>query len=255
MSYKIGFIGMVREQLEADLWGTLEHMAAIGYQGIEGGSIVAESPTETEANAARLRDLGLEVVALSCSHYQEDQLPTVIENAQRIGARYIADYWAGPETDDELKALAEQLERMAAACAEAGLTFIYHNHEHEFVPRFGDKGKRTMFDVLVEETEQLRFELDIAWCHFGGVDPVNLIRRVGHRVPVLHVKDLWDDHVRGHFCAVGVGKVPCFAAIEAAAAKGTGWMVVEQDRPGRLSALEGATASILNLREAGLRLP
>ena len=41
-------------------------------------------------------------------------------------------------------------------------------------------------------------------------------------------------------------------SIEAAANRGTQWMVVEQDQPGRLTHFESATASILNIREAGL---
>ena len=34
---KIGLIGIVNEESKQDLWGTMERVAAIGYQGIEGG--------------------------------------------------------------------------------------------------------------------------------------------------------------------------------------------------------------------------
>ncbi len=252
MTYKIGFIGMIKEALEADLWGALTQMATLGYQGVEGDVIVGDSPAATRENRQRLADLGMESVGLACSHYKEETLPQVIENAHLIGAPYIVDYWAGPKDNEELDQLAEQLERMAAACETAGLSFIYHNHEHEFIPKFGEKENRRMFDLLFEKTEKLQFELDIAWCHFGGADPITIIRRCGSRIPVLHVKDLADDAARGFFSAVGTGVVDCYGSIEAAAARGTRWMVVEQDRPGRLSPMESATASILNLREVGL---
>lgn len=252
VDYKLGFIGIVKEELEQDLWGTLEQMAKLGYQGVEGNAVVAETESATRENRRRLEDLGLSAVALPCSHYKEETLPQVIEQAHWIGAPFIADYWAGPKDQTELEELTETLERMATTVAEAGLRMIYHNHEQEFEPKFGPKANLRMFDYLCDHTEKLCFELDIAWCHFGGADPVAIIRRFGSRIPVLHVKDLSDDAARGYFSAVGVGVVDCFAAMEAAAARGTEWMVVEQDRPGRLSPMESATASILNIREAGL---
>jgi sugar phosphate isomerase/epimerase len=75
---------------------------------------------------------------------------------------------------------------------------------------------------------------------------------MGHRIPIIHVKDLLDLNVRGRFTSVGTGLVDCYGCIEAAAAKGTKWMVVEQDRPNNLTHFESAIASIYNLREVGL---
>lgn len=253
MGYKIGIIGMIREELEQDRWGTLKRIAEAGYRGIESPPWAR---TEDEAELAdcrkRLDDLGMEVVAINCSQYKEEELPATIERAKALGCGNIVTYWAGPESDDEAMKLAEQLERMATTCENEGLRFMYHNHDHEFAPGFGKNGKQCLLDLLRENTEKLTFELDIAWAQFGGSDPVELIRRMGDRVPVLHVKDIWDETVRGRFCAIGLGKVDCFGSIEAAAAKGTQWMVVEEDRPCLLSHYESAIASIYNIRESGV---
>ena len=252
MSYKIGLIGMIRDELQQDLWGTLKRMADWGYQGIEGGPFVSESPDEMAENRKRLADVGMELIALRCTHYDEAALDAAIRNAQALGARYLVDYWAGPETMEETLELAEQLERMAQRCRAEGIQMLYHNHEHEFQPRLGEKRDQCIFQVLWDHTEALNFELDVAWCHFGGDDPVAVLRRCGQRIPVLHIKDLSDDRIRGHFCAIGMGKVNCFGAMETAAVRGAEWMVVEQDSPGRLSHFDSALASILNIREAGL---
>jgi len=252
VSYKLGFVGMMRTELESDRWGTLKKMAEMGYQGFEGDFLIGTTDAETMENRRRLNDLGLECISLQCSHYKEDQLSATISNAQRLGASYIVDGWAGPQSDDELQSLTEQLERMATHCQREGLRFLYHNHEHEFQPGFGKGQSECMFDLLYRGTEKLCFELDIAWCHFGGVDPVTLLRRCGRRIPALHVKDLADDQRRGHFSVVGIGKVNCFGAIEAAVTKGANWIIVEQDWPGLLSEYESAQASMFNIREAGL---
>lgn len=253
MKHKIGLIGMINDALEHDFWGTLKEMSAYGYQGFESSILVDDDVEVMKENRRRMDDLGLETVALCCSQYNEDKLDYTIEAAHILGAKNIVSYWSGPESTEEALRLAEQFEGMALKCNRAGLDFIYHNHDHEFIPKYGEKGNECIFDLYYNNTERLKFELDIAWCTFGGADPVQVIRRCGERIPVLHVKDLSELHTRGFFCAVGMGKVNCFGAMEAAAARGTEWMVVEQDKPGNLSHYESALASILNIREAGLR--
>ncbi len=253
MNHKIGLIGMIKDELEKDLWGTLKHMSELGYQGIESSVLVDENKKIMQENRKKMDDLNLENVALCCSQYNEDNLGKVIEAAHILGTKYIVSYWSDPKTTDEALALAEQFERMAFVCNKEKIDFIYHNHEHEFVSKFGEKSNECIFDIYYKNTEKLKFELDIAWCTFGGADPVQVVKRCGERVPVLHVKDLSEVHTRGLFCAVGMGKVNCFETMEAASARGTKWMVVEQDQPGRLTHYESAIASILNIREAGLR--
>jgi sugar phosphate isomerase/epimerase len=253
MKHKIGLIGMINDELEQDLWGPLKNMSDLGYQGFESSMFVSDSKDEMKESRKKMDDLGMDTVALVCSHYNEENLGKTIEAAQILGSKYVVSYWSGPETTDEALALAEQFERMAVKCNEGGLDFIYHNHEHEFISKFGEKKNECIFDIYYKNTEKLKFELDIAWCTFGGADPVQVIRRCGERISVLHVKDLSELHTRGLFCAVGMGKVNCFGTMEAAAARGTEWMVVEQDKPGNLTHYESAMASILNIREAGLR--
>jgi sugar phosphate isomerase/epimerase len=253
MNHKIGLIGMIKEELEKDLWGTLKHMSDLGYQGIESPPLIDDDKKVMQESRKKLDDLGMETVAICCSQYNEDDLCKKIEVAKILGAKHIVSYWSGPETTDEALVLAEQFERMAVTCNKEGLDFIYHNHEHEFVSKFGEKNNECIFDIYYKNTEKLKFELDIAWCAFGGADPVQVVKRCGERIPVLHVKDLSELHTRGFFCSVGMGKVNCFETMEVAAARGVEWMVVEQDQPGRLTHYESAMASILNIREAGLR--
>jgi sugar phosphate isomerase/epimerase len=38
--------------------------------------------------------------------------------------------------------------------------------------------------------EYVSFEMDILWTHFGGGDPVALLKKYGNRWKLLHVKDL-----------------------------------------------------------------
>lgn len=253
MQYRVGIIGMIKDELEQDCQGTLRQLAEWGYEGIESPIPLIQ---KYEGKLAELRhmldDLGLAVVALPCSHYKEDELPQTIRQAQALGCKFVVDYWSGPETKEEALETAAQLERMAETCAAEGLTFIYHNHEHEFIPKLGERRNECIFDIYYQNTEKLKFQLDIAWCRFAKADPVRVLRSYGERIPVMHIKDLAHDYARGHFTAVGTGIVDCYSAIEAGAAQGVEWMVVEQDKPGILSLYESAMVSIMNLREVGL---
>ncbi len=253
MNYKIGLIGLVGEELNNDRWGTLKKLAEAGYQGLEGAALVEESLDATHENRKRLNDLGLESVALSCKHFNPELLDGVIEQAQAIGAKYIVTYWGPTDSEEQLEKDAGALETMAKRCQDAGLTYCYHNHSHEFANLFGPKATKYALEILMEHAPSAAIELDVAWCHFGGADPVMFLRQYGQRIPIIHVKDFYDDNICGRFTAVGTGVVDCMACIEAAAAQGTQWMVVEQDKPHNLTGMESALAAIYNIREAGLR--
>jgi len=245
---------MVAEELKRDPWGTLEDLAKHGYQGVETSLPFAETVSEAKEARKRLDDLGLAAAGLSCPHRNPEKLDEAIERALALGAPHILTYWGPVESEDQLRRDAEVLEAMAAKCREADLKYCYHNHDHEFSNRFGKNGSAYAIDILLDSAPSLYLQLDIAWCQFGGADPLRYLRHRGARIPVIHVKDLQDLAVRGRFSVVGTGVVDCFGCIEAAAAQGASWMVVEQDKPNRLAHYESAVASIWNIREAGLLL-
>ncbi len=243
---------MVRDEMEADKWGTVEALAKAGYHGLEGTIDHGANKAEWEETRKRMNDLGMEVAGIGCRHSRDAEIDEAIEKARVLGCELIMTYWGPAESEDQLKRDAEVLESMAGKCSQAGLKYCYHNHEHEFATKFGKGGNTYAIDILMEHAPHLYLELDVAWCRFGGTDPVQFIRQRGDRIPIIHVKDLWDLNVRGRFTSVGTGQVDCYASIDAAAAKGTQWVVVEQDRPNNLTHFESAIAAIYNLREAGL---
>lgn len=251
-SYKFGVIGMIRDELARDKWGALEKLAKAGYNGIESSLDVGESESEWKEHRKRLDDLGLEMAGINCSHSKPEEMGKTIDKAKTLGCELIMTYWGPTESDDQLLKEAEVLEKLAVQCADAGLKYCYHNHDHEFSFKCGEKKTKYAVDLLLDNAPHLYLELDIAWCLFGGADPITYIRRMGHRIPIIHVKDLYDLNVRGCFTTVGTGVVPCASSIEAAAAKGTKWMVVEQDQPRNLTHFESAIVAIQNLREIGV---
>jgi sugar phosphate isomerase/epimerase len=109
-------------------------------------------------------------------------------------------------------------------------------------------GETTMWDVLVRETdpELVHLELDLYWVRYGGADPETLLRDLGDRVSLVHLKDMAPDEQRSDL-PVGEGTMPWPELLNTADRAGVEWYVAEQDNP--RDALEDVRISLQHLRE------
>jgi len=209
---KIGFqLYTARELMAADAAGTLDAIAAIGYDEVEFAGYFDHSP------AAIRSFLGSAGLTAPSAHVQLDDMrlraEAVIAAAQTIGHDYLVLGWLAPperETLDQYRAHAALCNRFAEQCREAGIRFGYHNHEFEFEELQG----RRPIDLLLAETdaELVKIELDLYWINVAGADPLDYFARHPGRFPLCHVKDMAAD---GSFADVGTGTID-FAAIFAA---------------------------------------
>lgn len=80
---RIGLIEIVTEESKQDFWGTMQRVAAIGYQGVASVDILAQG--DAQANVSRFYDLGLKVLTTSAGREQlRDELPAVIARAHTL---------------------------------------------------------------------------------------------------------------------------------------------------------------------------
>src|SRR5690606_14114530 len=86
------------------------------------------------------------------------------------------------DTREGYEAFAKQASEFGKALQEAGLTFIYHNHDFEFAKYEGATGMDILFNS--SETGAVDFELDVYWVQAGGADPIEWIRKVDGRMKV-----------------------------------------------------------------------
>jgi sugar phosphate isomerase/epimerase len=249
MTPKIGLIGLIEGETRQDFWGTMQRVAAIGYQGIENPKGLLDG--DVAENLKRFHDLGLQVIGLGASREEmRGNLDGLIARAQALQTRNVINYWGPCESKHQLLADARLYDQAGAVLRQAGLRLCYHNHEHEFKTTYNGL---YALDIYAEHTDpgNLFFEVDIAWVTYGGEDPARVLRRYAGRVPIIHVKDLWSLHERDLFTSVGTGVVRVNEALLAAAEAGVEWAVIEQDRLRNLSAFETITASYLNVKEFG----
>jgi len=189
----------VFRELNEDYFGTLEKVAEIGYKNVElisANFATGERFTDTftlPVIKQKFDDLGLkafaahEGVAPGKSILEADWDKIIEENALLECESIVFPMAFISGREDTLKT-AENLNQLGKKCKEAGLSFYYHNHAHEFKRM----GETSLFELLVENTDSknVKFELDLVWVMRGGYDPISLLEKLGSRCDMIHQKDL-----------------------------------------------------------------
>lgn len=197
----------VGKEMDADPFGTLKRVAAVGYQTVE-LSPMAKVP---------LADLkkGLDDVGLKnpSGHYLLQDLMTKLEQnvhaAKQLGQEYMVvtvPWVADPSrfknngdqmafflsllqglTLDDWKWNAEQFNKVGEQVKKAGLQLGYHNHNFEFK----SYGATTGYDEFIRLTEPnvVKLELDCGWMTVAGQDPIAYLTKYPDRYRLLHIKD------------------------------------------------------------------
>jgi len=250
----VGFYNMH----EGNPWEIIKKLSGWGYKAYESAHFLLDG--NVKENLKKLADLDFSALSIGLGRYDigkydpGEKLEKAIEDAQTVGVKYINCYWSGPQSYDEALETAEDFNNAGEKIRAAGLTFCYHNHEHEFKDSFN--GVR-YFDLLMANTSPENFclVLDLAWATLGvGTESVpELIHRVKDRIKLAHFKDLYDFGDRNSFTALGTGKVDIHGLVkEIGNNTDVEYVTVEQDQLRNLNADDTVLLSYLTLKESGL---
>lgn len=140
-----------------------------------------------------------------------------------------------------LERFCKALDRAGQLCADAGLTFNFHNHADEFERYDGV----VPYDFLLEHTDprHVKLELDLFWTVKAGRDPRELFKRHPGRYVQCHLKD---GTAEGKITVVGEGVVQFAPLLAAARDAGVKHYYVEQD--GAANPLQASTQAYNYLR-------
>lgn len=250
----------LRNELAKDTPGTIKAVAAAGYKQGEMFGFPNCDPV-----IAAARDAGL---ALHSSHFEWDSVVNpkdaaysdfqrIIEKAHKIGLThlvipYLAD--KNRQTLDDYRKVAGHANKAAALAGKAGIQLAYHNHAFEFEPKTGG---RTGFDVLMSEfSPEMQFEVDVFWVKVGGVEPLDLMKKLTGRISQVHLKDLkaglalpaFGSVPADAFQELGDGIIPMEPIMVAAKAAGVKHCHVEQDQsPDPLASIRQSIAHLQRL--------
>lgn len=215
----------LRAQLAEDFETNVRRVAEIGYSGVEFGGFYGESPAAA-VNLCNI--LGLEICSMHSHGPLLENLTLTIDTAQVLGVNRVVCPWYPPEklaTEDEIKKTCEDLNKANEIMRGNNITFGYHNHWAECYTVGSKYAYQHMLDNL-EPT--VFFEVDVYWAKTAGVDPVAMLRELGKRAPLLHIKD-GPATMEGDMTAVGEGVVD-IPAISQVSKDTAEWWIVELDR-------------------------
>jgi sugar phosphate isomerase/epimerase len=226
----------VREQIKSDLPGTLKKVRDIGFENVE--TAFWPEGISVQQAAKYLKDAGLSVSSAHIEIPLGDKKQIFLDTAAAYNCKKMI--WHGWPEDKRYSSMSGTLELVsiyneAGKFAKAhGLEFGLHNHWWEYRNKIDG---RYVYEVLLENLDKdIFFEVDTYWVKVAGQDPKAIVKKMGSRAPLLHIKDgpaQWNDSLPADnpdpMTAVGKG-TQNFPAIVQAADGNTEWMVVEMDR-------------------------
>jgi sugar phosphate isomerase/epimerase len=176
----------IKEEAQGSFEEALKLTAKCGYTGVEFAGYFG-------LNADQMRSLlkKYNLTAVS-SHVGPDKLRASLDDeiayAKDLGYKMIVCPWLPCKTEEDTVKDAKFLEECAQKAAKEGIVIGYHNHNQEFA-KFN--GKYAM-DIILENAPSVKFEPDVFWVAFAGVDPVSYITPLekSGRICAIHAKEL-----------------------------------------------------------------
>lgn len=274
---KAGFIGFLPSFEKFDeLEETLKGYANIGYRGLEFGDILLNG--DLAQNLKKLNSWGLEPLSVMLPFGADvKNVPEIVKNAQAIGVHRaaaftsrVAAYRFGmldkmPSYDEVMREI-EDFDAVAKELRKEGVIASFHNHDVEFLTFY--RGK-SAFDLMVENSEYLKFELDCGWALYGHRNPVQVMDELGEKLCAVHIKDwTWGNVEQGsfpdaridenrarnampRFTMPGTGNLPLSECLKKAAEMGMDYAIVEQDFMYHHSMRDTLWGAYLNMKETG----
>lgn len=228
----------VRDDLGTKSEETLQRIADIGYVEIEHNWADVKPMLPLLENVG-LRPTSLAIdTALVTDAHRAASLDETAAEAKEAGA----DYFMFPALPEEMRGdlgayrrFSDQFNRAGEIAMKHDVLLCYQNHAFEFEPMAGS----SPFDVMVDrfDPKVAAFEIDVFWVTVAGHDPVEVMRRLDGRAPLLHLKDLAagaeirynQDVPQGQFKEVGGGTVDFVSVLRQASESGVRHLFVEQD--------------------------
>lgn len=210
---------------------TLKRLADMGVKDVQISGI-GDIPAETQREILDKHGMKVCITHKSFDWMKED-IDGVIAHHKTIGCDAVGIGSApgeGRGNRGNVSRFISEAEEIAKKLKENGMTFNYHNHAFEFYRL--DDHKNNMMEMLLERTnpELFNFIPDVAWIHYAGADPVEVIKRMKRRIKVLHFKDyIFDADGNRHFVSLGRGVVDLKACYEAAKELEIPYIAYEQD--------------------------
>ena len=105
--------------------------------------------------------------------YNWDSWKYMLEDALIMGQKYVTIPYLDDQhrTEDDIRRIADRLNKGGELSKAAGLTTAYHNHDFEF----NKVGDSTLYELLLSNTDPklVKFEADLYWMTYANQQPLH----------------------------------------------------------------------------------
>ena len=262
----------LRDDMKLDPLGTLQKLAAIGYQYVEHANYVNRKFYGYSAAEFKktLDGLGMKMLSghtvMNKNHWDAaandftDAWKYTVEDAAIAGQQYVIS----PSMDatsrrdaDDLKRFMEMFNKSGALCKKSGMKFGYHNHDFEFSEKLNGV---KLFDIILQNTDPslVAQQLDIGNMYHAGGIAVDILKQYPGRFELMHVKDEIKTGAAGEMggqyesTILGKGIIPVKAVIDLGKkAGGTKHFIVEQESYQGITPIDCAKEDFAMMKQWG----
>jgi sugar phosphate isomerase/epimerase len=220
----------VRKQLAGDIPGTLNALAAAGFDGVELENAFKTSGTEwrKHLDAAKLKACGFHH---TLAELQGEKLAATIDFNQAIGNRNLIIRSLAPDiykSADLLKKTADAVNEAADKVKAHRMRVGYHNHSADFNRIDGEYWWNRFADAT---TKDVVLQLDTGNAsQLTGQIILDLIRRNAGRTVTMHVKPFSKANPDAYLGADELDWPAIMTAVESTG--GVEWYIIEYEREG-----------------------
>ncbi len=243
----------IRGECEADMFGTLNKVKAMGYEGVEFAGYFDYSIADIRKT---LDDLGLPCCGThtQAAHFEDDKIDATIELNLALGCPYVIVPSLPIEmrnTVEACKTTAKWFNKLSEKMAGHGLKAGFHLHGQDVIALEDGDGKAA-WDVLGENTnDAFIMQMDTGNAVGDGADPVAYIKQFPGRSLSVHLKEYAGGHGKASIGEAG-SELDWDAIFEASEGIGEAkWYIVEQEGHPTLPPMDAAELSLKNLRKMG----
>ena len=228
---KIGIqLYSLRGEMEKSVENTLRRVSEMGFEFVEFAGYFGKSAQELRALLDKYGLEGASVHQGYDSSTTEEQYKEQIQFLQTLGVKF----WGVPcinksqlTSYDRLITLTQGFNTLGTWLKRSGMELCYHNHDFELQYHNGKRHLDRMLDTF--DRCLVSPEFDVYWLNYGGVDPVDYIRKHGHYGKIIHLQDYKIENNSMIFTPLGKGVVDFPSIMRAIKDSNIEYIVYEKD--------------------------
>jgi len=239
----------IRDFINADLKGTLAKVKEMGYNYVELAGLYDLSAQEFRQI---LDETGLQAISAHVGYGDlANDLDGTVAAYKTLGCKYAAIPWADSANlpgGANWAAAKKFFIDAGAKLKAAGITPMYHNHEHELEKL---PNGELILDAFYNELPDYHAQMDTGWIAFMNMCPAEYIGKYAGRCPSIHFKDtiVTDGKITDYPVGSGSQDIPAIA--KTAVAGGAKFFVAELDDATGMTSMEAAKQSLEYLKSLG----